>query len=324
MKHNFILVNTLLILMTVAFNACNKLPGTDLSSNERQILWVSAEGQVGMTEMPDKLALDVNNTIRLMVKPEIDITNMAVEIAVSPKATISPLPSVKQDFSKGPVEYTVTSETGLSRKFKVEVTYFDDFLLGKWSVDRVDITAPMDCDYGLPRWPAPGLGQKTTEPIYHNPQTLVYTPTANGVELDNTITFELTDIGADGSPTGNLVVDKGADGLAGSRQVVQDFLEEINITYKEGAAYNYVDDFLWLPSDPSTVWAHNLATGTVSLTGKEGNMKCIVSEVDENTITISLPDNPNKGEHYNRTHNDWYDRYDFCYNVIYTLKRMAN
>lgn len=324
MKRNFIQINVLLILIILAFNACTKLSDAGLSSNERQILWVSAEGQVGMTEMPDKLALDVNNTIRLMVKPDIDITSLAIDIAVSPKATISPLPSVKQDFSKGPVEYTVTSETGLTRKFKIEVTYFDDFLLGKWSVHKVDITAPMDCDYGLPRWPAPGLGQKKTEPIYHNPDTHVYTPTADGVELDNTIEFRLVTIGSDGSPTGNLVVDKGPDGLAGSREVVKNFLEEINITYKEGVAYNYVDDFLWLPSDPSTNWSHNLATGTVSLSGKEGNMKCVVTEVDENTITINLPDNPNKGDHYNRTHNDWYDRYDFCYNVIYTLKRMTN
>jgi len=323
MKYNLKLINTLLLITVAVFNGCNKLPDADVASNERQILWVSAEGQVGMTEMPNKLALDVNNTIRLMVRPDVDITDLAVEIAVSPGATISPLPDVRQDFSKGPVEYTVTSETGLTRKFNVEVRYFEDFLLGKWSVYAVEVISEMDKNYGTKRWPGPGLGQKKSEQIVHNETTVVYQPVSDGVELDNTINFELADIGNDGSPTGILVVDKGADGLAGSAQVVKAFLEEIHVTYKTGVAHDYLDDFNWLPSDPSTTWVHNLATGTVSFSGKEGNMKCDVVEVDENTITITLPGNPNASQFYSRDHNDWYDRYDFVSNVVYTLKRMA-
>ncbi len=314
---------TLLILLAAAAVAgCNRLDYLDEPSNERQILWVSAPGQIGTTQMPDKAGLDLNNTIRLEVLPDTDLTSLKIEIALSPGATVSPSADDPQDFSAGPVEYTVTSETGLTRTFRIEVTYFEDILLGKWSVSAVDVISDMDIEYGSDRWPAPGMGQKTGVEIRHDANTLVYVPDEDGVELDNTLTFELTSVRDDGNSIGSMVTDKGRDGQSASRDIVYAFLQELNITQKTNVAYHYPDDFNWLPAGDDVSWIHDVIGGSVTFVSGEEEMKCSVTELGDGSITLTLPANPNGGDFYTRDNNDWFDRYDFTHNVIYTLKKV--
>ena len=295
----------------------------NVPSNERQILWAAAPGQIGMTSMPDKSKLDEDNTIVLQVLPDIDITALPLEIAISPKATVVPSSGTPLDFSKGPVEYTVTSETGIDRKFKVEVTVFEEIFLGKWSVASVEITSDMDVNYGTPRWPAPGMGQVIGATISHNASTPVYTPVTNGVELDNILTFSFSAIDSKGNPSGILATDPGSDGKTASKQIISDFLDEIHITYDAGDVYNYPDDFTWLPAEKGTVWSHNVSTGTVTFQSGDTSIQCTVTETDNDNISLTFPRNPNRGNVYNRTHNGWYDRYDFLFNVVYNLKRIS-
>lgn len=51
-----------------------------------------------------------HNRITIRVKTEADVTNLAPEFILTEGATISPLSGSAQDFSKGAVSYTVTSE----------------------------------------------------------------------------------------------------------------------------------------------------------------------------------------------------------------------
>lgn len=312
-----------ILMVAVCLTSCNRLSYLDEPSNERQILWVSADGQIGITEMPDRNGLDLANTIKLQVLPDVDVSSLKVEIALSPGATVSPSPDVPQDFSAGPVEYIVTSETGLTRTFMIEVTVFEDFLLGEWAVSSVDVISDMDINYGNPRWPAPGLGQKSGVPINHDAATVVYVPETDGVELDNTIVFELLSVGSDGNAQGTMTVDVGPDGQSASLEVVESFLKEMNVTYKTGVAYIYPEDFNWLPSDDGTIWIHNVSGNTVSFVSGNEEMKCDITVIDDKTITLTLPANPCSGDFYTRENNDWYDRYDFTHNVIYTLVKTA-
>lgn len=60
------------------------------------------------------------STIEFSVRRKADITCMAPQFAITPGATISPASGSVQDFSDGPVTYTVTSEDGAwTRKYEV-------------------------------------------------------------------------------------------------------------------------------------------------------------------------------------------------------------
>lgn len=276
----------------------------DVPSNERQILWASAPGQIGTTLMPDRAGLDLNNIIKIQVLPDIDITTLPVELAISPGATVTPASGEPQDFSKGHVEYTVTSQTGIDRTFRIEVSVFEEVLIGKWSVSSVEIISDMDISYGTPRWPAPGMGQKAGVTINHNATTPVYTPVTNGVELDNTLEFEFSTVDSDGNTIGILKTDPGEDEKTTSREIISNFLEEINIVYESPEAYHYPEDFYWLPAEEGTSWTHNVSNGTLTFQSGSNTLKCTITTSGDNTLTLTLPTNPNKEAVYDRPSND--------------------
>lgn len=65
--------------------------------------------------------ISTDNTIRFTMRDEADITALAPQFTITSGATISPASGSVQDFSQGPVTYTVTSEDGKwSRKYTVE------------------------------------------------------------------------------------------------------------------------------------------------------------------------------------------------------------
>lgn len=61
-----------------------------------------------------------DNEIRLTLSESWDLTSVSPQITVSEGATISPDPSIPQDFSK-PVQYTVTAENGDSRVYTISI-----------------------------------------------------------------------------------------------------------------------------------------------------------------------------------------------------------
>ncbi|HAN00566.1 MAG TPA: hypothetical protein DCQ26_18380 [Marinilabiliales bacterium] len=67
-------------------------------------------------------ALIGDSTISLEMKIGTDLTSLAPEITISPKATISPASGQAVDFSAGPVVYSVTAEDGHTKHWTVTVT----------------------------------------------------------------------------------------------------------------------------------------------------------------------------------------------------------
>ncbi|GHT66445.1 hypothetical protein AGMMS50239_27910 [Bacteroidia bacterium] len=301
--------------------SCDKDSYYKDASNDRQILWASAPGQIGGAIMPNKNALDLNNTITLVVMPDVDIQNLPVSVAISPKASVTPTSGTLQNFANGPVKYTVTSETGKTREFEIEVSIFEEIFNGRWKITTVDIKSEME-QYGLPRWPAPGMGQRVGEPIMHNPTTLVYNPPADGVELDNKLTFDFQGVNAAGNTSGILVTDLGADGKSASSQIVLDFLTAVNLTDEIGYAIHYPDDFFWLPAGNGVTWIRDINNRRITFIDGNVVLSCNVTIVDNDHIKLQLPDNPNQAAWYSRPQNGWKDRYDFAFFVEYTLERM--
>lgn len=315
----------LILCFALIFPACQK--GDDymnIQSNEKQILWASAPGQLGMTEMPSRSGLDINNLIKIQVRPDVDITALPVELAISPGATVSPASGSVQDFSKGPVEYTVISQSGKEQKFRIEVTSFTEAILGTWGVTSVDVISDMDKEYGLPRWPAPGMGQTSGKTIFHNEKTPVYTPQTDGVEMDNILTFVFSSISQTGDVIGILKTDPGKDGKTASREIISNFLEDMNVIYDTGVAYEYPEDFYWIPAEEGTTWTRNSVSGAITFSSGNDSLVCTVESISDNKVVLVLPKNPNAGMVYKRGNNGWYDRYDFAYNTVYTLERLKD
>lgn len=77
-----------------------------------------------------------NNNVFFRLKPNVDKRNFAPVFALSEGATISPENSSEQDFSKGPVRYTVTSKGGNWKK-TYNVSFITNTFITKYSFENV-------------------------------------------------------------------------------------------------------------------------------------------------------------------------------------------
>ncbi len=312
-------------LLIASLISCEKNDYQDTNNNERQILWVSSDVQMGLATMPNKNGLDTDNTISLTVYPGTDLTSLSVDIALSPGATVSPLASEPQDFSKGPVTYTVTSKSGKKREFQIAISEYFEVLDGEWSVAKVEVTSAMDTEYGLDRWPAPAMGQRANEDVLNKSNQawdgVAYNVPYNGVELDNIYTFDLESVNEDGNTYGKFLVNAGADSKTANRETVSNFLEEIQYKGNAATPYNYPDDVSWLPAGANMEWIRSVTGNAITLTNNKDEIVCVVTILDNDNITLTLPTNPNIEDLYNRDNNGWLDRYDFIYEIVYTLAR---
>lgn len=102
----------LFLLFAITLNGCDE---EESKSSEMAILAFS------FTQLNPNVHAEINgNSILLVVPYGTDVNQLAASIDISDKASISPSPSVKQDFSN-PVTYTVTAEDGLTQNYIVEV-----------------------------------------------------------------------------------------------------------------------------------------------------------------------------------------------------------
>lgn len=76
---------------------------------------------IAFTTLPVESCTFGENTIEVNLSESWNITNLAPDITVSDKATISPDPSIPQDFSQ-PVTYTVTAENGEERTYTISIS----------------------------------------------------------------------------------------------------------------------------------------------------------------------------------------------------------
>ena len=116
----------------------------ELKNNECDILsaWVEGEGMEDhfyeKSQMRIERVLTNSTDIIFTVKSLLSLPQMPVNFTITPGATISPANGTPQDFSKGPVIYTVTSEDGeWSKQYKVEFREAD-LPTFKFSFEHVD------------------------------------------------------------------------------------------------------------------------------------------------------------------------------------------
>lgn len=292
------------LLMLLAFQSCQV--GVDDSldnNNERQILWISVEGQIGLPDFPAKNSPD--NLIIVKVNPSIDFTHIAPILAVSPEATVSPASGEVKDFSSD-VTYIVTAPSGLTREFVVRLEEFDEILLGNWIVKETGVMDPMVENYGVEVWPAPGYD----------------------VELDNLLSFNFVEINEEDNTVGTLTTDPGPNGQTITLELVLAKMQELAVGNEPGATsatpVHYPEDFqyFWIPATEGTRWERNIAGGTLTFTSGAKSIVCKMDVISDSEIMLTFLNNPNMADFYTRPHNGWADRYDFTYYVWYKLEKV--
>jgi hypothetical protein len=89
---------------------------TTIKEGENKMLKFTINGQIGDTEISHQ-----SKNVTLTVSKQMDISNITPQIEISENATVSPGINESVDFSKGSVNYTVTSNTGKKAIYTVTV-----------------------------------------------------------------------------------------------------------------------------------------------------------------------------------------------------------
>ncbi|WP_210463355.1 hypothetical protein [Rufibacter roseolus] len=240
-----IIFNLNLLLVFVAFcTGCVEDPYDGVVSNERSIEAVTLGGdlvQVGPAVV-DRTEGKV--TVTVLVQPGTDLSKVSPQIQTSYKSTISPGSGEPVNFAanNNQATYTVTSESGKTRDWKVELVPFTETLLGTYDINGLVVFGGTGPEYGG------GAVLKMTDKPW-------VWPASGGpeAELDNTLTFEFSGVTAEGHTYGTVTNNAGPDGLYANFLFVGNPQTDVNGFYRR------------IPKGVGT-WTRNYTANTVTFT----------------------------------------------------------
>lgn len=235
-----------LVLILAALSGCEKDPFEGIVSNERAIMSFSLEkGQMGPAVI-DRANSKV--TVNVLVEEGTDLSNVAPTILPSYKATMSPASGEPVNFAanNNQVTYTVTSESGQTRDWTVELVPFTETLLGTYDITGLVLYGGTGPEYG-----GGGVLNLTDKPWVW--------PAEGGpaAELDNVLTFEFSGVTEDGNTYGTITNDAGEDGKYADFLFVMNPQTDVNHYYRK------------IPKGEGT-WERNYANNTVTFTFADG------------------------------------------------------
>ncbi|ACU62824.1 hypothetical protein [Chitinophaga pinensis] len=235
------------LLLIICCSACTKDPFDGVSSNERSIEAITLGGglvQVGPAAIN---RTDAKATVKVLVQAGTDLSKVVAQIQTSYKADISPANGVPVNFtaSNNQAKFTITSESGSTREWTVEIIPFTETLLGTYSIQSLVLYGGTGPEYG-----GGGVINLKDKPWVW---TGADTPDK---ELDNTITFEFGGVTADGKTTGKVTNNAGPDGAYASF-LYNNPVMDLNNVYR------------LVPTGEST-WERDYVNNTVTFISKEG------------------------------------------------------
>ena len=265
-------ISYFILLIAVMFTACQKDPSAGIESHERAI----EEFNVGKGLVqigPAVVDRDSSTVVvKVLVQPNTDLSKVTPTIVTSYKSTISPASGTVVNFTadNNTATYTVTAQTGETRKWKVTIVPFSEALLGTFSIEDLTVYGGTGPQYG-------GGGVFTLE------SKNVWNPiTGPNAELDNTLTFTYTGVTSDGNTYGSIVNNAGPDGLYANFIYTQNPVTDVNHYYRQ------------IPTGTGT-WLHNYTTNTVTFT---------FADSTQTTCTFDGPQTINLGNGLSKTITD--------------------
>lgn len=218
-------------------------------NNERSVIDIKFENQVGTAEIVrnDEASGVITVTINVDAVPDLSAIALSnMELSYGAKSTLNKGESLNFENADQSAKFTVTSPTGKSREYTVKVTSFQESILGTYKITNLVVYGGTGPEYGgasvIPMMNKPWIWSDTDGP---------------GVELDNTLTFELEGITDEGNTYGRIVNDAGADGLYANFVFIGSPQTDVNHFYRR------------IPKGEAK-WLRNYATGQVIFTFENG------------------------------------------------------
>jgi hypothetical protein len=199
MKFNYLPLLGLGALASLA--GCQQDPFKDVQSHERAITAFTLDkGQIGVADIA-RTPADTSKVTVYVVKGT-DLSKVTPNIATSYKASVSPGSGSITNFAanKNRAVYTVTSESGESRTWLVQVKDYQSDLDGVWRINQLKF------QYFIGE--GESWGWNGTKNAADNMATA-------SQEMDNTIEFKVTGVTATGNLTGTFTHSAGPDGAFG-------------------------------------------------------------------------------------------------------------
>lgn len=258
MKRNilFIAMGALVLL-----SACTKKPWADVEegswNNDRRILDIKFAGQAGLAKVKDVDATTGTINVQLATNLVSDMSKVTVEtLDLSYKATATIQRGGTLDFSGAAPTITVTSATGKTRTYTIEMTEFTETIVGAYKITSSQIWGGTGPEYGGGSLFDPSAQEK---PWYHAEG---HGPEA---EYDDYLEFTMDKIMDDGNTTGKCIHYGGVDGKHWNC-LFKDFEK------KEGDLDIDVHRFYrQIPVGEST-WVRDYVNNTISFTDVNGTV----------------------------------------------------
>ena len=243
----------------VLLSACTKDPWDQISegswNQDRKILNIKFAGQAGLAKVTDVDESTGTIDVQLATNLVPDMSQVEVSILeLSYNATSSVGRGSKIDFTGGAPTITVTSATGKSRVYTINMTEFTETLLGCYAITSSRVWGGTG-----PEWGGGALMEPSTK------SWCWYMDEGHGpnAEYDDYLEFTLDEILDDGNTTGKCIHYGGADG------------KHWNCLFK--AAVNKEGDtdvdlhkfFRQIPVGEST-WVRDYVNNTISFTDANG------------------------------------------------------
>ena len=251
-------------------SACTKDPWADVEkgewNNDHKILDIKFSGQAGKAAIKEVDETTGTITVQLVSNLVTDKSKVGIEVLdLSYKSKADVERGQTMDFSGDAPTIKVTSATGKSRVYTIDMTEFTEPLIGKYAITGSKIwggTGPM---YG---------GSALFDPVAKAScwNSEGYGPAA---EYDDYLEFTLEDFTPDGNPTGKCIHYGGVDGKHWNCLFMADQnpLEVMDI-----------DVHKWYRKIPvgESTWTHDVASGNIIFTAADGTVsKGVMVEAGE-------------------------------------------
>ena len=224
MKRNNKLVLLMLLITALIINACKKDPYDGVVSNERSIEAVTLGN--GLAQIGPAVVDRETGTVavKVLMQSGTNLAEVAPQIQTSYKSAISPASGEKVNFAANNNKYTylITSESGKTREWVIELIPFTETLLGTYAIQKHVVYGGTGPEYGggevIDFSAKPWLWSATTGPA---------------VELDNTLTFEFEGVTPEGKTFGKVTNNAGADGKYADYVFMANPQTDVNNLYRK-------------------------------------------------------------------------------------------
>src|SRR5690606_22797233 len=206
MKNN---KNIIVLLLALIPFSCVNDPWEDIAegewNNERGVINLKFENQVGQAEIErvDDKTGNITVTINGDAVPDSSAIRIAsMELSYGATSSVAVGEPLNFENENQTASFTVTSPTGKSRTYTVTATSFQETIIGTYAITDLVVYGGTGPEYGgasvIPMMNKSWLWSATEGP---------------SAEYDNTLTYELEGITAEGNTYGKVIDEAGPDGL---------------------------------------------------------------------------------------------------------------